>query len=383
MKHIAIVCKLMPLYRLGVFHELSKIKEQYEFTCFGDTKKEGGIEMIPWSMANNVNSGGINWVKTSNYFYISERLLWQTGIVKRILFSKYDYFIFEGGVFHIPTWIFAILCRASRKKVLFWTHGFLGLDKGLKKLIRICYFKLAHGLLLYGNYSKELMMKSGFHENKLFVIYNSLDTAKRFNLLSISNSYLIFEEKAKLFSNPKIQTVIFIGRLVKEKNIPFLLNAVKELSDKGHPINCIIIGDGPEMLSIKTFISANFLEKNVHLAGALYNEEEICKYFEMSDIMISPGNVGLNCIHSLAYGIPVLTHNNLQFHGPEVEAIIPGETGLLFEFNNYKDLLVKIVEWNNIKLTKEEIKKNCKKVIMSRYNPHEHAANIILAINNI
>lgn len=383
MKHIAIACKLMPLYRLGVFHELSKPKEQYEFVCFGDTKQEGGIEIIPWSMANKVSDGGLNWIKTTNYFYLSERLLWQTGIIKRILFSKYEYFIFEGGVFHLPTWLFAILCRANGKKVLFWTHGFKGLDKGLKKIIRIWYFKLAHGLLLYGNYSKRLMVKNGFDEDKLFVIYNSLYTEKKNNLLNNTDLKLISEDKVKNFKNPDLPTIIFIGRLVISKNIPFLLNAVKDLSDEGNPINCIIIGQGPEGENIKKFISTNHLENNFHLTGSLYVEDQISKYFEMSDLMISPGNVGLNCIHSLAYGVPVITHDNLQFHGPEVEAIEPGKTGLLFEYNNYDDLLLKIKYWVNMKFTKVEVKKECHKVILNRYNPADHAAGIINAINLI
>ncbi len=384
MKNIAVVCKVMPLYRFGVFHELSKIKGRYNFTCFCDTKPIAGIETIPWSLANSDDGkDGINWVKTSNYFYGPVNLLWQTGIIKRILFSKYDYFIFEGATFQLPTWLFAILCRVCGKKVFFWTHGFKGLDKGLKKIIRRYYFKLAHALLLYGDSSKELMIKSGFDEKKLFVIYNSLDSAKQFKLLNNCNSDLIAVEKAKIFKVPDLMTIIFIGRLVKSKNVPFLLNAVKELSDAGQPVNCIIIGDGPEGDSIKTFILANQLENNIHLTGALYEEEAICKYFEMSDLMTSPGNVGLNCMHSLTYGVPVLTHNNFKFQGPEVEAIIPGETGLLFEHNNYEDLLAKIKEWRQVKFTREEIKKNCQVVITGRYNPIDQAANIVKAIDDI
>ena len=99
--------------------------------------------------------------------------------------------------------------------------------------------------------------------------------------------------------------------------------------------------------------------------------------------MISPGNVGLNCMHSLAYGVPVLTHDNLQFHGPEVEAIVPGKTGLLFEHNNYLDLLAKIKEWNSLKLTRQEIKINCQKVITDKYNPAYQAEKIIKAINSL
>jgi glycosyltransferase involved in cell wall biosynthesis len=383
MKYVALVNKLMPLYRLGVFHELSKKRNGYEFTCFGDTKKQAGIQSIPWDLANKVDKGGINWIKTSNYFYIPERLLWQTGIVKRILFSKYNYFIFEGGVFHLPTWLFAILCRLRGKKVLFWSHGFLGTDKGLKKMIRTCYFKLADTLLLYGNHSKRLMVESGFSENKIFVIYNSLDTSKQFNLLNKPKPYVLRDEKTKIFENPDLFTVVFIGRLVKEKNIQFLLNAVKEFSQMKDPLNCIIIGNGPEMESIKNFISLNRLENNICLTGALYEEKDICKYFEMSDLMVSPGNVGLNCMHSFAYGVPVLTHNNLKFHGPEVEAITSGETGLLFEYNNCDDMLKKIGEWKNKNFTREDIRIKCHDILLKRYNPASHARRIIEAIDQL
>jgi glycosyltransferase involved in cell wall biosynthesis len=383
MKHVALVNKLMPLYRLAVFHELSKKKTNYEFTCFGDTKEQGGIEIIPWQLANNVDEGGVNWIKTSNFFYISERLLWQTGIVKRILFSKYDYFIFEGAVYHLPTWIFAALCRLRGKKVLFWTHGFKGFDRGLKKVIRTWYFKMANALLLYGNFSRNLMIENGFNPQKLFVVYNSLDTTKQFNLMFCSSKSPINDEKSKIFQKPDLFTVIFIGRLVKAKQIQFLLNAVNEFSKNGKPINCIIIGDGPERVPVTDFVSTNNLENNIYLAGAIYEEEQIYKYFKMAQLMVSPGNVGLNCMHSLAYGVPVLTHDNFMYHGPEVEAIIPGETGLLFQYNNNNDLILKIDEWRTKQSEAADIIDKCQAVIVNKYNPVTHAEKIIEAIENV
>lgn len=383
MKNVALVNKLMPLYRLAVFHELSKKNSRYEFMCFGDTKQQGGIKTIPWSLANKVNEGGINWVKTSNYFYIPERLLWQTGIVKTILFSKYNYFIFEGGVYHLPTWLFALLCRIRGKKVLFWTHGFKGFDKGVKKFIRTRYFNLANGLLLYGNFSRKIMVENGFNPDKLFVIYNSLDTRKQLKLMSTASKTIIEEEKSKIFKNPHLFTVIFIGRLVKPKQIQFLLNAVYEFLKTKNPINCIIVGDGPERESISKFISYNNLKQNIFLTGALYQEEEIYRYFKMSQLMVSPGNVGLNCMHSLTYGVPVLTHDNFMYHGPEVEAIIPGKTGLLFEYNNNTDLIRKINEWRRNPAIRSEVQKNCQEVIMNKYNPVSQAKKIIEAIEKI
>jgi glycosyltransferase involved in cell wall biosynthesis len=383
MKYVALVNKLMPLYRRPVFHELSRQTGIYRFTCFGDTKKQGGIECIQWDAAGDIENGGINWVKTSNYFYLPERLLWQTGIINKILFSKYKYFVFEGGVMHLPTWLFAVLCRIIGKKVIFWTHGFKGLDKGLKKIIRSVYFRLAHGILLYGDYSKKLMIESGFNPKRLFVVYNSLDAKEQFKLARGLTPSLTLQKKAHLFKNHFLFTVIFIGRLVKAKNINFLLNAVNDFAIERKPINCIIIGDGPEMESIHNFISANNLSNHIFLAGKTYAEATISEYFAMSDLLVSPGNVGLNCIHSLGYGVPVLTHDNLQFHGPEVEAIIPFKTGLLFKFNDYNDFRNKIKEWRCKNEKREVIKINCQRIIFSRYNPENHAKRIIDAIDKL
>src|SRR6185312_1445049 len=103
----------------------------------------------------------------------------------------------------------------------------------------------------------------------------------------------------------------------------------------------------------------------------------------MADIMVSPGNVGLNCMHSLAYGVPVLTHNDFRFQNPEVEAIALGETGLLFEYNSYEDMFTKLEEWKNLKRTKEETRIKCHDILMKRYNPVSQANRIIEAINQI
>lgn len=383
MKWVALVCKLMPLYRLGVFHELSKEKDGHIFMCFGDAKEQGGIKNIPWKLANDLSAGGVNWTKTSNYFYIPERLLWQTGIVRRIIHSPYQYFVFEGAIAHLPTWLYAVLCRIMGKKALFWTHGFVGRDHGLKKIVRTIYFKLPHALLLYSHYARNLMIENGFAPNKLFVVYNSLDTSRQMSVLQSCDPAVSAREKKQLFSTPGQFTAIFIGRLVREKKVDWVLEAVRTLRDDGRPINCIIIGDGPESDFIKAFISRYELEKTVYWAGPVYDEEVICKYFLMSDMMISPGNVGLNCVHSLTYGVPVLTHDNLKYQGPEVEAVIPGKTGLLYRHHDFKDLVAKIAEWRSMNWSGTVVLKNCHEVINKHYNSTAHAKNIVRAIDHI
>lgn len=382
-KKVAVVCRIMPLYRLAVFRFLSSYTGDYEFTFLGDTNKQGGIE--PISRGHFGESGKeIRWVKTKNYFFNSERLLWQTGIIKRILFSDFKYYIFEGAIAHLPTWLFSLLCKIKGRKVLFWTHGFKGLDKGLLLIIRTIYYKyFSDGLLLYGHFQRDLMIKHGFDPKKLFVIYNSLDVDRQYDILKKIDRNNVILNKSKIFKTPQAFTVIFIGRLVKTKKVNEILIAISELKNVKNELNCIIIGDGPEKEVLNEFIREKQLDNNVYLAGEVYDEEEIAKYFLMSDLLVSPGNVGLNCMHSLVYGVPVLTHDNFKYQNPEVEAIIPGKTGIFYKYGDLNSMIAKIREWEQKRESKEIVKAKCNSVINSLYNPVNHGNCIIEALDKV
>ncbi|WP_456376516.1 glycosyltransferase [Lutibacter sp.] len=381
---VAIISKLMPLYRLGVFQQLSNYKGNLEFTFFGDTKEQGGIEIIDWSYSSKPKEERINWVKTKNYFYKPERLLWQTGIIKRILFSDYKVFVFEGAIAHYPIWLFAFLCKRAGKKVLFWTHGFKGLDKGIKKKIRILFFKhLADGLLLYGHFQKKIMIADGFNPSKLFIIYNSLQPEKQFETIKNIDKNVVAKEKKQLFKIPNAFTFIFIGRLVEGKKVMEIVKAMKLLRDKKIETNCIFIGEGPEKQKIIEFSKENKIKENLYFTGALYREEEIAMYFAMADLMISPGNVGLNCIHSLAYGVPVITHNNFSYQNPEVEAIINEETGVFYKYNDMNDMLLKLENWIKTDKKRKDIFNNCQDIIKTIYNPENQSKCIANAVKQI
>lgn len=385
-KKIAVVCKLMPLYRLGVFQKLSSYDNYLEFTMFGDTKKQGGIEIIDWDFSQKLTGGGLRWVKTKNYFYKPELLLWQTGIIKKILFSNFKVFIFEGAVSQLPVWIFAILCKLSNKKVLFWSHGFKGNDKGFLKILRTLFFKyLADGLLLYGHHQREIMISNKFNPEKLFVIYNSLQSEIQFKILENIDRNAIEEEKNQLFKYSELATIIFIGRLVKHKGVIEIIKTCNSLKKSGLEINCIFIGDGTQKQTLEKYTQENSLEEYIHFTGSLYNENDIARYFAMADLMVSPGNVGLNCVHSLAYGVPVLTHDNFRFQNPEVEAIIEGETGSFYKYGDYKDLKEKLKGWINSNKNNELVKNNCQSKIIQIFNSDNQAnciANSVKIILN-
>tara|TARA_R110002049_G_scaffold309052_2_gene516250 strand:+ start:8645 stop:9817 length:1173 start_codon:yes stop_codon:yes gene_type:complete len=382
--NVAIICKLMPYYRLGIFQKLSSLSGNLLFVFFGDTQEQGGIKQIPFSYANEPLGKRIRWVKTKNYFYKPERLLWQTGIIKEIFRTNYKVFIFEGAIAHYPIWLFAILCKFSNKKVLFWTHGNRGLDRGIKKILRIILFRiLGDALLLYGQNQRNIMIKDGYNPNKLFVIYNSLQAEEQFKTLAGIDLSQVAELKSQLFKFPKRFTMIFIGRLVRSKRVMDILNVIQNLNSLKIYTNCIFIGDGSEKESMIEKCDDFEIKGQVYFTGPLYSENQISKYFAMSDIMISPGNVGLNCLHSMAYGVPVITHDDFKFQGPEVEAIVKNCTGTFFDYYDLNSLTNVLKIWIENQPPKEEIKKNCQEMIKNTYSPENQSICIKNAIEKV
>jgi glycosyltransferase involved in cell wall biosynthesis len=227
------------------------------------------------------------------------------------------------------------------------------------------------------------MISEGFDSKKIFVIYNSLQPDIQFEILKKISHQEVHIMKQQIFKNRNAFTVIFIGRLVNGKGVIEILKASKKLIEKGLPINCILIGDGSEKESLEAYCIENELIENVFFAGSLYNEQEIAKYFALSDLMISPGNVGLNCMHSLTYGVPVMTHDNFTFQNPEVEAITENETGIFFKYNDFDNMIIKLESWIRTERNKQDTSLKCQEIIYKKYNPDYQANRIVFSIKQI
>jgi hypothetical protein len=74
----------------------------------------------------------------------------------------------------------------------------------------------------------------------------------------------------------------------------------------------------------------------------------------------------------MTFGVPVITHDRKELQMPEFEAVIPNQTGDLFQYGNVDDLVKKCSIWLK-KMTSDEaatIRNECMKIIDSRFNPH-------------
>ncbi|HWV74258.1 MAG TPA: glycosyltransferase, partial [Pseudosphingobacterium sp.] len=165
-------------------------------------------------------------------------------------------------------------------------------------------------------------------------------------------------------------------RLNAIKRIDLLIEVQKMLCDQhGHvTFNLLVIGDGDQKDNLICLTEIYGLRKNVKFTGAIYDESLNANYLMYSDLCVTPGEVGLTAIHALSYGTPVISHNNLNIQMPEVEAVIEGKTGALYEYESTDALSKCIEDW----LKKYPVKtipivENCWKVIDLFYNPEYQA----------
>lgn len=172
--------------------------------------------------------------------------------------------------------------------------------------------------------NKKLIADIG--ENNTHVIYN------------VINCDLVSSLNDQDFRNHTIR-IGFLGRIVQQKGIHFLVKALGLLINK-KGLNCelIIGGNGRYLKALKNLIKIYGLNDKVKFLDYIDNKEE---FFNNIDIFCLPSlkeAFGLVIIESMARGVPVVASNI-----PGIDEIVIHEmNGLLFTPGDYHDLANKI-----------------------------------------
>lgn len=317
----------------------------------------------------NIKSIPLSDFKNASYLenkvFLKAPFYWQKGVFRELSNGARVY-IMLGEPFCVSTWLFAFFAKFMRgKKLYFWTHGWYG-DEGLaKRALKKIFFRLADGVFCYGNYARNLMIKEGFSEKRLFVIYNSLAYSEQVEIRKSLAEAPVYSEH---FKNSN-KNIIFIGRLGANKKLDMIIRALAELKKSGAFMNATFVGDGEERPRLERLAEELGVGENVWFYGACYDEKENANLIYNADICVSPGNVGLTAMHALVFGCPVITHNNFAMQMPEFEAVKEGETGAFFEYGSLESLVKTIRRWCGAPRGREKIRQNCFAEIDAKWNP--------------
>jgi len=372
-KRCAVVYHFFPHYRRPVMERLLASAAQ-TWVLFGDTSGE----QVEGTIAAWTPADPDRFVRT-RLRRLPGGLLWQSGLIGLALSPRYSTIVYLADPHFPATWLSAILARLSGKRVLFWTHGWLRREGFAKRCLRSTFHRLAHGLLLYGRRARVLGIEAGFAAERLHVIYNSLDDEAQLRALGTIDDAERRRIRAELFTGD-VQTpvVVCTTRLTQVRRLDRLLDAVAELAHRGRRVNVLLVGDGPERTALEN--QATRLGLTVHFAGACYDESRLARYISCANCTVAPGKVGLTAMHSMAFGVPVLTHADADDQMPEWESIVPGLTGDLFAPGEVTAIAAAIERWTVTAFPSESVRQACLTVISRFYNPSNQVRLIEAAV---
>jgi len=369
-KKIALIYHFLPHYREAVLRRLlTSGRDIVLYSNRGDPMHTRKTWDIP---------EGFPFVETHGW-YLPGGAFFQLGLLKMTFRRDVDTIIHGGDAHFIMTWVSAAIARLLGKRVFFWTHGYTHRDVGWKRAIRKVFYRLPNALLFYGHMAKKMAIEEGFAADRIHVIYNSLDYEQHKYVRDLLTPKRIYERRAELFANPEIPIVVCIARLIREKRFDLLLEAVALLGASGYPVNVLLVGDGPERASLETMAAQRGV--NVRFWGACYDERILGELTTAADATVSPGEVGLTAIQSLAFGTPVITHDQWERQGPEWEAVLPGKTGELFHKNDAVSLSEAIRRQTDPDRDRATISKQCIEVVERYWNPDHQVQCIFRALD--
>ena len=123
--------------------------------------------------------------------------------------------------------------------------------------------------------------------------------------------------------------LLFVGRLVKEKDLDDLVKANHILKEKGYDFKQVIVGDGPMREELETRLP------NAHFTGYMHGKE-LAEWYASSDLFVFPSTTetfGNVILEAFASGIPAVGVNK----GGVADIINHGIDGRIAQANDAKD----------------------------------------------
>jgi len=204
----------------------------------------------------------------------------------------------------MPPGLIAVICSTiSGTKTAITIHGsdiFVLAGKPLLRSMIKFILKKSDYIFVVSDSLKDNVLKLGIEgiENKLSLTYNAVDV-ERFRLDQTST----FKEEMKI--DPQKSVVLFVGNLVWQKGVEYLIRAKEFLSEDAE---IVIVGDGPMFEELKAIVEFENIE-GITFTGARTDVEKImpaADVFVLSSLSEGRPTV---LLEAMASGKPVVATN--------------------------------------------------------------------------
>ena len=370
MQKVAIIYRVIQHYRAPFFELLSNDRNINLTVLHGPDFKN--TKVVSKKNDRNFNSKKIFSIKLKyktingdGYMPISPFLLFE-------LFKlKPDVIISEGASNLFNALQGFIYCRITNKKFVWWSLGEIQNRKKsmLRKIFdRLIHFieKNSHSIITYSSIGMKYFLSLGIKKDKIYKALNVVDTDS-----VISKLNLKIKRKSPIYKSNYKFKIIFVGALIKEKNIDNLIRAFAIMKNIDENIELIIVGDGPyksELIKLKKHLNV----KNINFVGSQFDNIDF--YWRSADLFVLPGLGGLAISEAMCYSLPILCSIG---DGCEVD-LVNKKNGII-----EKDMTPENIAKHIEHLIKQDLKSmgsESLRIILERYNTKNYVRKIIESI---
>jgi glycosyltransferase involved in cell wall biosynthesis len=217
-------------------------------------------------------------------------------------------------------------------RTILWGHGYSKSENAVRRKVRDSVASLATALMFYNQTAANSYIEDGWNPASIFVARNSLDQepinrAKQ-EWLSSPGKLNEFRTEQNFGPGPHI---LFVSRLETANRLDVLVEAIVQLRSDFPHIQVNVVGKGAaEQARIEALAISRGVSSHFRFVGPIYDELAVAPWFLASDVFCYPANIGLSILHAFGYGLSVVTSDDLGGQNPEIEALKPGQNGLLY-----------------------------------------------------
>lgn len=160
----------------------------------------------------------------------------------------------------------------------------------------------------------------------------------------------------RLLGGEDLPVLLFVGRLVKEKDLADLIQAFTQLQSQGYRFRAVFVGDGPMRQDLARQLP------EAHFTGTL-SGSELSQWYASSDLFVFPSTTetfGLVVQEAFASGIPVVGVRQ----GGVADLIQDGVNGFLAEPNRPADLAEKVAALLDNASLRTQLGANARSLVM-------------------
>ena len=137
------------------------------------------------------------------------------------------------------------------------------------------------------------------------------DTREKYSLIRQTAIGMQLSKKCPQIKGKKI--LLFVGRIVKEKNLSFLFDVLAEVQKKNPKTALLFVGGGPYLDELKELAESRKLSQSVAFAGYIPSND-IVYFYKLAQVFVFPSKTetqGLVTVEAMLSGLPVVAIGEL------------------------------------------------------------------------